>query len=91
MDAIVLITTANGKASAVSKAVSGITGVKEAYSVAGDVDVVAVVHAKDITDLARIIPDGIAAVEGVTGTKTLMAFQSYSDAQLDSAYDLGLD
>ena len=77
-DAIVLITTQADKVSEAAKKIVEIPGVKDVYSVAGDVDLVAIVSADDFDDLSTIIPDGIAKVPGVAGTQTLMAFRTYS-------------
>ena len=90
-DAIVLITTEADRISEAAQHIVELDGVKDVYSVAGDVDLVAVVSAPAFDDLARVIPDGIAKVAGVTATKTLMAFRQYSAGDEAAAYDLGMD
>ena len=90
-DAIVLITTQADKVSEAEKKIVEIPGVKDVYSVAGDVDLVAIVSADDFDDLSTIIPDGIAKVPGVAGTQTLMAFRTYSREDDLAAFDLGGD
>ena len=90
-NAIVLIDVESGKASQAAQKVAEIPGVREVYSVAGEVDLVAVVHANQGESIAKIIPDGIAAIPGVLRTQTLIAFKTYSKHQMDAAYDLGLD
>ena len=87
-DAIVLITTQADKVSEAAKKIVEIPGVKDVYSVAGDVDLVAIVSADDFDDLSTIIPDGIAKVPGVAGTQTLMAFRTYSREDDLAAFDL---
>ncbi len=72
-DAIVLITTQADKVSEAAKKIVEIPGVKDVYSVAGDVDLVAIVSADDFDDLSTIIPDGIAKVPGVDGLPHLLA------------------
>ncbi|RSX58392.1 Lrp/AsnC ligand binding domain-containing protein [Bifidobacterium samirii] len=90
-DAIVLITTEANKISEAAQHIVELDGVKDVYSVAGDVDLVAVVSTPAFDDLTRVIPDGIAKVDGVTATKTLMAFRQYSASDEAAAYDLGVD
>lgn len=90
-NAIVLIDVESGKASQAAQKVAEIPCVREVYSVAGDVDLVAIVHADDADGLTEIIPDGIAQVEGVLQTHTLMAFRAYSGKDLAAAFELGLD
>ena len=80
-NAIVLIDVESGKANEAA----------EVYSVAGDIDLVAVINADDIDQLTEIIPGGIAKVDGVTRTRTLMAFKTFSSRDEAAAYDLGLD
>ncbi|MFP7696052.1 Lrp/AsnC family transcriptional regulator [Trueperella sp. LYQ143] len=75
----------------VAQAVASIEHVQQVYSVTGDVDLIAVVSADHHEDLARIIPDGIAKVGGVRNVRTYLAFQEFSRADLDAAYDIGLD
>lgn len=90
-NAIVLIDVTSGKVNEAAQAITEIHGVRAVYSVAGDVDLVAVVAADDSDSLTDIIPGGIAKVDGVTRTRTLMAFQAYSGKEMNAAYDLGLD
>lgn len=90
-DAIVLITTDSDMISEVATAVVEMPGVKDVYSVAGDVDLVAVVSTDSFDDLAHVIPDGIAKVEGVATTQTLMAFRTFSKEDDQAAFDLGGD
>lgn len=90
-DAIVLIDVTSGKVNEAAQAITEIHGVREVYSVAGDVDLVAVVSAADHDGLTEIIPGGIAKIDGVTRTRTLMAFKTYSGREMDAAYELGLD
>lgn len=90
-DAIVLIDVEPAKIGEAAQAVAEIDGVREVYSVAGDVDLVAVVNAREGQGLDTIIPGGITKVDGVLRTRTLMAFKTYASRDLDAAYDLGLD
>ena len=83
-DAIVLITTESDMVSEAAKCIVELDGVQDVYSVAGDVDLVA-------EDLTSVIPEGIAKVDGVVGTQTLMAFRTYSREDEQAAFDLGGD
>ena len=51
-------------------AIADIDGVTEVYSVAGEVDLVAIVRVREHDDLAQVIPQGIARVSGVERTET---------------------
>lgn len=90
-DAIVLITTESDMVGEAAKRIVELDGVQDVYSVAGDVDLVAVVSTDHFEDLTSVIPEGIAKVDGVVGTQTLMAFRTYSREDEQAAFDLGGD
>ena len=90
-DAVVLITTEADKISQAAQSIVELKGVSDVYSVAGDIDLVAIVSTPDFGDLASIIPEGIAKVDGVVSTQTLMAFRQYSTRDEAAAFDLGVD
>jgi DNA-binding Lrp family transcriptional regulator len=73
------------------RAIAGLEGVSEVYSVAGEFDLVAIVRVANHDDLARVIPGGIAKVDGVMRTETLIAFQVYSKHDLEQMFSIGFD
>ena len=75
----------------VGQAIADIDGVSEVYSVAGDVDLVALVRVRRHEDLADVIAGRLNKVEGVQATQTLIAFQAYSRHDLEATFDLGLE
>ncbi len=75
----------------VAQAIADLDGVSEVYSVAGDVDLVAMVRVRRHEDLADTIAGRLNKVEGVTATQTLIAFQSYSRHDLEATFALGVD
>lgn len=89
--AIVLIDAEVDHIPEVADAVAAVKNVKQVYSVTGDVDLIALVTVKEHDQLASVIPDQIAKVEGVKNVKTYLAFQEFSTADLDAAFDIGLD
>ena len=74
-----------------AEAIAALDGVTEVYSVAGEVDLVAIVRVAEHDDLASVIPGGIAKVAGVERTETLIAFQVYSSHDLERMFSLGFD
>jgi DNA-binding Lrp family transcriptional regulator len=74
-----------------ARAIADIDGVSEVYSVAGEVDLVAIVRVAEHDDLANVIPGGIAKVSGVERTETLIAFQVYSQHDLDRMFSIGFE
>ena len=89
--AVVLIQCEIDEIPEAAQAIAGIDGVTEVYSVAGEFDLVAVVRVSDHDKLATVIPGGIAKVEGVVRTETLIAFQVYSKHDLERLFSIGFD
>jgi DNA-binding Lrp family transcriptional regulator len=89
--AIVNISCAVDRIPEVAQAIADIEGVSEVYSVAGDVDLVAMVRVRQHEDLADVIAGRLNKVEGITTTQTLIAFQAYSKHDLEATFSLGLE
>jgi DNA-binding Lrp family transcriptional regulator len=89
--AIVLIETDTDRIPEAAEQIAEIDGVSEVYSVAGDVDLVALVRVREHEHLADVIADKVSKVAGVRETKTFIAFRTYSRHDLESAFSLGLD
>lgn len=89
--AVVLITAAADSIPEIGEAVSQIDGVTEVYSVAGDVDLVAMVRVRAHEELADVIAGRLSKTPGVLSTQTLIAFRTYSKHDLEAAFSLGFD
>ena len=74
-----------------AEAIAGIEGVSEVYSVAGDVDLIAVVRVKEFDAIADVIAGRLSKVEGVVHTDTHIAFRAYSRHDLEATFSLGLE
>ncbi|HEV2889337.1 MAG TPA: Lrp/AsnC ligand binding domain-containing protein [Frankiaceae bacterium] len=89
--AVVLINAAVDAIPEIAERVSAIDGVTEVYSVAGDVDLVAMVRVRAHEDLADVIAGNVNKVPGILSTQTLIAFRTYSKHDLEAAFSLGFD
>ena len=89
--AVVLINAAVDAIPEIAQQVSEIQGVTEVYSVAGDVDLVAMVRVAAHEDLADVIAGRLNKVAGILSTQTLIAFRTYSKHDLDAAFSLGFE
>ena len=74
-----------------AQAIAELDGVSEVYSVAGEVDLVAIVRVREHDELATVIPGGIAKVVGVERTETLISFQVYSQHDLERLFSIGFE
>ena len=89
--AIVNVNAAVDRIPEVAQAIADLDGVSEVYSVAGDVDLVAMVRVRRHEDLADVIAGRLNKVPGVLSTQTLIAFQAYSRHDLEATFSLGLE
>jgi len=87
--AFVLINTEVGRTSEVAQALVETEGVAEAYSVAGEYDIVAVVKAQEYDEMAELVPERLSKIKGIARTHTLMAFQRYSQKLLERMWEIG--
>ncbi len=89
--AVVLVQCEIDEIPEAAQAIADLQGVSEVYSVAGEFDLVAIVRVGGHDELATAIPGGIAKVEGVVRTETLIAFQVYSKHDLERLFSIGFD
>ncbi|EOD69444.1 MULTISPECIES: Lrp/AsnC family transcriptional regulator [Amycolatopsis] len=89
--AIVLIQAEADAIPDAAQAIADIEGVGEVYSCAGDVDLIATVQVSTHEELADLIPGRIGKVPGVLDTVTHIAFRSYSRADTESAFSIGVE
>ena len=88
--AIVLIDCATDAIPEVAETLADLDGVSEVYSVAGGVDLIAIVRVREFDQIAEVIAGGISKVEGVINTDTHIAFRAYSQHDLEEAFAIGL-
>jgi DNA-binding Lrp family transcriptional regulator len=89
--AIVLIDCANDSIPEVAETLAGLPGVSEVYSVAGSVDLIAMVRVREFDQIAEVIAGGISKVPGVMRTDTHIAFRAYSQHDLAEAFSSGFN
>jgi DNA-binding Lrp family transcriptional regulator len=89
--AIVLIQCEIDTIPEAGQAIAEIDGVSAVYSVAGEVDLVAIINVPNHDDLARVIPGGVAKAPGVERTETLIAFEVFSKHDLDRLFSIGFE
>ncbi|MEO7259837.1 MAG: Lrp/AsnC ligand binding domain-containing protein [Jatrophihabitantaceae bacterium] len=87
---IVMVSVAANMIPEVAQAIADLDGVSEVYSVAGDVDLIAIVRVREFDQIADVIAGGLSRIEGVLRTDTHVAFRAYSRHDLESAFSIGL-
>jgi DNA-binding Lrp family transcriptional regulator len=91
INAIVLIDCATDSIPEVAEALANLPGVSEVYSVAGHVDLIAMVRVREFDQIAEVIAGGISKVPGVIGTESHIAFRAYSRHDLEETFAIGFD
>ena len=91
LTAIVLLNAKVDQIPEVAAALANLDGVDTVYSVTGDVDLIALVRVRHHDELALVVSDQIGKVPGITHMRTHIAFRSFSRADLEEAFHLGLD
>ena len=89
--AIVFVKADVARIPEVAEAIAALDGVSEVYSVTGQIDLIALVRVSDHDDVAASWPTGSTRCPGVMETETHIAFRTYSQHDLESAFSLGLD
>jgi DNA-binding Lrp family transcriptional regulator len=89
--ALVLINVEKGKVNGPAESLLEIEGVAEVYSVTGEYDLAAVLRLRRYEDLADVVTNRLVRLPAITKTNTLMAFQCYSRADLQQAWDIGIE
>lgn len=90
ISAIVLIKVDVSRIPEAATRIAAIEGISEVYSVTGDVDLIAVARVARHEDFHDVIADQLNKVEGVQETNTHIAFRTYSSADLEAGFALGL-
>jgi DNA-binding Lrp family transcriptional regulator len=91
LHAVVLINAKSDRIPETAQEIADIDGVSEVYSVTGNVDLVAIIRLQNEQDLPCVVPQGIAKVEGVEHTETLLAFEVYSKHDLERLFSIGFE
>lgn len=91
LTAFVLIKVKRDRIHDISQEILDMDGVTEVYSVAGDCDLVAVARVRENEHLAKLVTEDMIAVDGIIDTTTLIAFQQYSEHDLENMFELGTE
>ena len=89
--AIVEVSVESDKIPEVAEAIADLEGVSEVYSVAGDVDLIAVVRVREFDQVAEVIAGRLSKVAGVLHTDTHIAFRAYSRHDLEATFSIGVE
>ncbi len=87
--AVVLIEAERDAMLELGGALAEVEGVREAYSVTGEWDLVAVVGVRRHQELRDVVTARIAGLTRVVRTQTMVAFEAFSQHDLEALFDVG--
>ncbi len=87
--AIVLIEAERTAIRSLGGALADIEGVAEAYSVTGEWDFVAILRVRNPEGVAEVVTNRFAALDGIKRTHTLVAFEVFSQHDLEALFSIG--
>ena len=87
--AIVLIEAEGSALSRLGGTLADVEGVSEAYSVTGEWDFVAIVRVREHERLASVVTEAIVQLPGVVRTQTMVAFEAFSQHDLEAFFSVG--
>jgi DNA-binding Lrp family transcriptional regulator len=87
--AIVLIAAERSVLPTLGGVLADIAGVAEAYSVTGEWDFVAILRLREPDQLAQVVTAELSQLPGVLRTQTMVAFEAYSQHDLEALFSVG--
>ena len=91
LTAIVLVRSTREGLNTLGPKLADIEGIAEVYTVTGDWDFVAIARVREHDDLAKVVTQHLAHLEGIERTQTMVAFQQFSAHDLEAMFGLGLE
>ncbi|MBX5468335.1 MAG: Lrp/AsnC ligand binding domain-containing protein [Thermoleophilaceae bacterium] len=86
---IVLIKAERDALPVLGSRLAEVEGVAEAYSVTGEWDFVAILRVAEHERLAELVTDRLARLPGIARTYTMVAFEVFSQHDLDAMFSIG--
>lgn len=87
--AVILISAEREALPVLGGRLADVDGVTEAWSVTGEWDFVAVIRVAQPDQLADVVTNKLARLEGIAETYTMVAFEVFSQHDLDAMFSLG--
>ena len=87
--AVVLIGAARGSISTLGGKLADVEGVAEVYSVTGEFDFVAMLRVRNPEEVAQVVTHRFAEIEGIERTQTMIAFEVFSQHDLEAMFSIG--
>ena len=87
--AILLMNVERPRINAIAEDLAARNGVSEVYSVSGNYDLVALLRVDNNEEMARLVTEELAGVDGIEHTETMLAFRAHSRHDLEAMFSVG--
>ena len=87
--AVVLIGATRAAMPTLGGKLADVEGVAEAYSVTGEYDFVAILRVRNPEEVAQVVTHRFADLAGIKRTHTLVAFEVFSQHDLEALFSIG--
>jgi DNA-binding Lrp family transcriptional regulator len=87
--AVILISAERDALPVLGGRLAEVDGVAEAWSVTGEWDFVAVIRVAETERLADVVTNKLARLPGIVNTYTMVAFEVFSQHDLDAMFSIG--
>ncbi len=87
ISAVILIEAEPARVADLAEELVELDMVSEVYSVTGEYDLVVMVRVRQHDDLAAVVTEGIARLDGIRRTHSMVAFRAYRDTDFDWDFD----
>jgi len=87
--AIILIEAERSAIATLGSDLAEVDGVREVYSVTGEWDFVAILRVRNPEEVAEVVTGRLAGLEGIKKTHTLVAFEVFSQHDLEALFSIG--
>jgi DNA-binding Lrp family transcriptional regulator len=91
LTAFLMVTCNRAGLAEVGPRLAAVDGITEVYTTTGSVDYIAIARVKDMEALAELVTGRLRAIEGISRTDTHVAMREYSAADIEAAFEIGVD
>ena len=91
VSALVLLKVERDRINEVAEMLANMDGISEVFSVTGQYDLVAILRVATNEAMADLVTGRMLKVEGIIESDTMMAFKVFSQHDLATMFEIGLD
>ncbi len=91
LTAVILVKSTREALTKLGPRLADVEGVAEVYTVTGEWDFVAIVRVREHDELAQVVTQRLTLLDGIERTQTMVAFQQFSNHDLEAMFGLGLE